>query len=70
MDRQQRLNLAYQRSDKLHIGDPDYLKCLRRFTIEAVEEDIGRAGDITVSAVLKMPLTIYCIPSVILYIYI
>jgi len=53
MDRKQRLDLAYRRGDKLHIGDSDYLKCLRRFTIEALEEDVGRVGDITVGAVLR-----------------
>lgn len=53
MDRQQRLDLAYRRGEKLQVGDPEYLKCLRRFTIEAVEEDIGRVGDITADAVLR-----------------
>jgi nicotinate-nucleotide pyrophosphorylase (carboxylating) len=54
MERQQRLDFAYRRNDKLHVGNPDYLKCLRRFTIEAVEEDVGRTGDITVCSVLKV----------------
>jgi len=53
MNRQQRINLAYRRGNMLHVGNPDYLKCLRRFTMEAVEEDVGRVGDITVNAVLR-----------------
>lgn len=53
MDRQQRLDIAYRRGDRLHVDNPDYLQCLRRFTIDAVEEDVGQAGDITVSAVLR-----------------
>jgi nicotinate-nucleotide pyrophosphorylase (carboxylating) len=53
MDRQQLTDLAYRRGDKLHVDDDDYLRALRRFTVEAVEEDVGKAGDITVDAVLR-----------------
>jgi nicotinate-nucleotide pyrophosphorylase (carboxylating) len=53
MDRQQLVDLAYRRGDRLHVDDGRYLRALRRFTVEAVEEDVGKAGDITVDAVLR-----------------
>jgi nicotinate-nucleotide pyrophosphorylase (carboxylating) len=37
----------------LNVGNPDYLKCLKRFTLEAVQEDLGHSGDITVKSVLR-----------------
>lgn len=46
------LNLAYRRENQLHINNPEYVKWLKHFTIEALEEDIGKAGDITTHSVL------------------
>jgi len=53
MNRKKLLDLAYKRSEKLHVGEPDYIECLKRFTVEALKEDIGNKGDITVSSVLR-----------------
>jgi nicotinate-nucleotide pyrophosphorylase (carboxylating) len=53
MDRQQLIDLAYRRGANLHVGNPEYVKILRRFTVRAVEEDLGEAGDITVLSVLR-----------------
>ena len=53
MNRQELIDLAYRRGDNLHVGDPEYQKNLRRFTIAAVEEDLGKTGDITVKSVLS-----------------
>lgn len=53
MDRHELLDLAYRRGGNLHTGDSEYLKNLRRYTLEAVAEDLGKAGDITVKSVLS-----------------
>lgn len=53
MERNKLLNVAYKRGGKLHINNPDYVKWLKQFTISAVKQDLGKAGDITTKSVLK-----------------
>lgn len=52
MNRQKLLNLAYKREKQLKVSSPDYVKCLRHFTIDALKEDLGKAGDITTHSIL------------------
>jgi hypothetical protein len=35
------IDIAYRRDMLLNVGNPDYLKCLKRFTLEAVQEDLA-----------------------------
>jgi len=53
MSRKRLLDLAYKRGKKLNIDNPTYVKCLQRFTVSALEEDMGEKGDITVEFVLS-----------------
>lgn len=57
MTRKQLLNLAYQRGGQLHVDNPDYVKWLKHFTIDATKQDMGRAGDITTRSVLTKNTT-------------
>ena len=52
MNRKKLLDLAYKRNRKLHIDNKDYIRCLKRFTVEALREDVGKNGDITVNSIL------------------
>jgi len=53
MSRKKLLDLAYRRSGELHVSDPDYVECIKRFTVKSLEEDVGQKGDITVESVLN-----------------
>lgn len=52
MNRKKLLDLAYKRNGKLHVNNLDYVKSLKRFTVESLKEDVGKNGDITVNSVL------------------
>jgi nicotinate-nucleotide pyrophosphorylase (carboxylating) len=47
MDRKEMLNLAFGRNKELTLSNAEYLKWVKRYTTEVLEQDLGKKGDIT-----------------------
>lgn len=51
MDRKDLLNLGFNRAGDLVLSNPEYLKWVKRFTQDVLEQDLGERGDITTEAI-------------------
>ncbi|NOX71703.1 MAG: carboxylating nicotinate-nucleotide diphosphorylase [Candidatus Micrarchaeota archaeon] len=53
MNRNKMRDIAYKRGNILTVRNPAYLEVVRKFTVDAVLEDVTPKGDITTEAVLR-----------------
>jgi nicotinate-nucleotide pyrophosphorylase (carboxylating) len=51
MHRRKLLDQAYRRGKQLTVKNPNYLSWVKRYTIDVMEQDVGRAGDITTQSI-------------------
>lgn len=50
MDRKKLLCLAYQRSGRLAINNPEYMDWVKKYTVDVLKQDVGKA-DITTTSI-------------------
>jgi nicotinate-nucleotide pyrophosphorylase (carboxylating) len=51
MNRKDLLNRGFKRGDRLVLSNPTYLKWVKRFTEDILEQDLGEMGDITTTSI-------------------